>query len=194
MTPSPLLGGRAGLTPLPARGAGRHPSVPLSPLCPPVPPGSRQCWYLQGSSVLQSRTRARQGRERGRACARRLPSISSACSKEGRDGTTSKLFPGVFCPGDQPPGTASPQHLCGSCSWGSEGRRARPPWDSISGGTGRGPVAQPRCKKLCPAREPGPVGGPGRARGRALLPTGSSRSSALFMWTEAGQVGSWSIT
>lgn len=67
-------------------------------------------------------------------------------------------FQGNLYPGEQPPGAANPQHPCQELQLGQRRGQGQAPWDSISSGTGRGPVAQPRCKKLCPAREPGPLG------------------------------------
>lgn len=166
MTTNPRLRGGAGLTPLPAQGAGRHPSVPLS------------CW---GPEVLvpAREQRAAEPDQPNRAGTGETEDVPSACpaspqpaSKEGRDRTTceggaglpsSKLFPGE------------------PLSWGTASRRCQSPAPlpgaaaGAARGAGPGPLGQhlqwdrertggpASVQEAVPSQRARPAGGPGRA-------------------------------
>lgn len=122
MTTNPRPGGNAGLTPLPAQAAGCHPSVPHG---------------LRGAGTCKGAARCR---------ARPAPLDRNTC-EAGAGLPSSKLFPGRPLSWATAPGRCQPPAPLPGAAAGAARGAGPGPWDSISTGTGRGPLVQPQCKK-----------------------------------------------
>lgn len=164
MTPNPPHRGRAGLAPLPARGAGCRPSVPPSRWGPAVLVPARE----QRAAEPDQAGRAGTGERENMCPAPAQHLLSLQQGGEGQDHLqgggaglpSSKLFPGgTPSLGNSLRALPIPSTSARSCSWGSEGRRARPPGTASPAGQGGGRWPSLGTRSCAQPESQAPLGG-----------------------------------